>query len=140
MIDLLKEDLEKQPGTIKISLTTGKEEEGTIVSFGTNYILLKTNDGREIRIFDISLGIDIVDKGSIGTSIVGNSISIGEPIRLSVVFNEKLAQNSSSDGEDVHFSFTSINSSKKESMSSISLIQAFAVSMQSFEYEAITFS
>lgn len=56
MIDLLKKDM-KIGDKVKLYLTTGKEPEGTILTIGENYVLLKTDaDARQNRIFEKLIG------------------------------------------------------------------------------------
>jgi TolA-binding protein len=55
MLDLFKQDI-KIGDKVKIYLTTGKEPQGTIIEIGTNFILMKNQDGSISRIFEVLFG------------------------------------------------------------------------------------
>jgi len=55
MIELLKEEV-KIGETLKLILTTGKEITGEVIEFGSNHVLLKDENGKSTRIFEVLIG------------------------------------------------------------------------------------
>lgn len=55
MFDIFKQDV-KAGDKVKLSLTTGKEPEGTVLEIGDNFILLESDDKTKSRWFDKMIG------------------------------------------------------------------------------------
>jgi len=55
MFDIFKQDI-KVGDKVRLSLTTGKEPEGTVLEIGENFVLLETEDKTKSRFFDKVIG------------------------------------------------------------------------------------
>jgi hypothetical protein len=106
MLDLFKQDI-KIGDEVKIYLITGKEPQGTIIEIGTNFILMKNQDGSISRIFEVLFGgwdlLNDVDKTtnfddqdsqvllSDGME-VNDSINIEESEEVEIIQNQNIQQ------------------------------------------------